>query len=187
MRIVLLAALLVPFGGCTTAPVPDEPPADVIPATQEGRTTPLPTRPGGTLPTGASPSPTSALKPLSDFEDQLAGTWRRYHEKNSGEWNEYWYYEYIDFNEDRKACIWRYGYESSSDSDEGLFDSNDYSPWEITREMSGNSFLVTVKGRGLDYVFDFTRDRVYPSGFDTLIFVPTTDGKSCVARDGPSY
>lgn len=181
LRFALLAALVVPFAACATpGPASDMPTDDVDPRTDSGGTAPLPTEPDETAATGG-------VDPLSDFEEQLAGTWRRYHEKNSGEWNEYWYYEYIDFNEDRKACIWRYGYESSSDSDEGLFDSNDYAPWGITRELSGNSFLVTVQGRGLDYVFDFTHDRVYPSGFETLVFVPTTDGKSCVAREGPSY
>jgi len=141
-------------------------------------------------PTGPGTStPADELEPLTDLEEALAGTWRRYHVKNSGYSSEYSYYEYVSFNENRTACRWKYGEKSSSSSTDEVFESSDYPDWRIAEELSGAgaAFRVVVEGRGLDYVFDFARNIVYPAGFETLVFGPTTDGKSCVYRGGASY
>lgn len=149
---------------------------------------------GPRSPSGSdSPDPdstdSSEVEPLTDFEDSLSGTWRRYHVKNSGYSSEYSYYEYVSFNEDRTACKWKYGEKSSSASTDEVFDEGDYSHWEIAQQLPGGgaSFRVVVEGRGLDYVFDFTKNIMYPAGYDTLVFGRNTDGKSCVYRDGASY
>ncbi|MBI2077618.1 MAG: hypothetical protein HYT80_04490 [Euryarchaeota archaeon] len=169
-------ALTASLAGCVTeAPAP--PAADDVGAT----TQPVP-------PKTTSDAP-AAAGPLSDFEEALEGTWRRYHVKNKGYSSEYSYYEYVAFNADRTACRWKYGEESSSSSTDRVFESSDYPDWRIAGQLSGGgeSYRVVVDGRGLDYVFDFLEDIVYPAGFETLVFGRTTDGKSCVYRGGASY
>lgn len=183
-------AFLVFFAGCLSVPPEDTDGAlPTRPTESATGGSGLPTRPSG--PTQTSPGSTAAApapEPLTDFEDALAGTWRRYHVKNKGYSSEYSYYEYVDFNENRSACRWKYGEESSTSSTDRVFDESDYASWRISQELTGGArYKVFVEGSGLEYVFDFGRNIVYPYGFDTLVFTPNTDGKSCVARDGPSY
>lgn len=189
-RLLLWALLAAAMAGCPSAPtaLPDDDAA----ATDGG----LPTRGGGGLPTRPTstadrepdPEPEPAAEPLTDFEEAMSLTWRRWQVRNAGSDNEWGYYEYVSFNEDRTACRWKYGQDSSTSLTDEVFDESDYPFWEITRELyGGNYFLVEVEGSGLDYEFDFVRNRLYPSGFDTLIFAPTTDGKSCFVRGGASY
>lgn len=191
VRCAILLALVVSVPGCTT-PTPESPEdssaTSALPA-RSGKTTSVVPAVTTSIPASTTPAATApAPDPLTDFEEALVGTWQRWQVRNSGSSNEWGYYEYLSFNEDRTACRWKYGQESSSDSDDGLFDSNDYPDWRITDELyGGNYFKVEVAGAGLDYEFDFVRNRVYPAGYDTLIFGPATDAKSCFVRDGPSY
>jgi hypothetical protein len=194
---LFMVTILVGVAGCLT-PSPE---GDASPSPSEvANTTGAPPKSeattetnGSTTTTGATgtppPTPTQTPEPLTDFEQAVAKTWRRYHVSNSGERNEYEYYEYVDFEENRTACKWKYGEKSSTSSTDDVFSEGDYPHWEIAEQLSGGGerYRVVVEGRGLDYVFDFVQNRVYPEGSETLVFSPNTDGKSCVHRGGASY
>lgn len=174
--VLLLAAAV---SGCATPSAGDDPAATPSSATPPGGS-PTPASPS--VPSTPATPPAAAIEPLSFIEEELAGTWVRYHTRNRGESNEWGYYQYVAFLEDRTMCEWKHGRESSTDSDDGDYDYAERSPWAVAAERGGGEYLVTAEGSGLEWVFDHSADRVWPLGYETLWRQRATDGKTCDVR-----
>lgn len=177
MRYAVLAALALLAAGCATpeGPAPDEPTATGTPTGSPAAVSPeVMTLP----PTTSSPEE----EPLSFIEQELLGTWVRLQVRGAGGSNEWRYWSYTAFLDDRTMCEWKHGQESSTDSDDGDYDYVEYGPWEVTEDRSGGEYLVEAEGAGIQWVFDHSNDRMWLFGFSDLQSTRATDGKTCSVR-----
>ncbi|MFH1288325.1 MAG: hypothetical protein ABII25_06480 [bacterium] len=111
-----------------------------------------------------------SVKALSFFEEALVGLWARYHSYDGST-------KYIRLNADRTGCKW----EEASGSNYRKNKSS-YPYWEITEETStANLFKVTIQGSGITggYRFDYPTNALYPSGYSSLKYYPSSSGKVC--------
>lgn len=180
MRGMTLVALVLLAAGCAT------PSDDGAPAAGSGSTPPTPTSADGPTPAPSTstrdPTPSPAIEPLTFIEEELAGTWVRLQVRGAGGSNEWRYWTYTAFLEDRTMCEWKHGQESSTDSDDGDYDYAEYGPWSVTEERGGGEYLVEAEGAGIEWVFDHSNDRVWLFGFSDLQSSRATDGKTCSVR-----
>lgn len=110
------------------------------------------------------------VQKLSFYEEQLVGTWYRYHSYDGSS-------RYVVFRADRTACKWEEANGSNLRTD-----VRSYSDWHIAENTisSTKRMTVIVSGAGLDYEFDYLNDYMYPKGYrSNLKHFPNTDGKSC--------
>jgi len=111
----------------------------------------------------------SNAQKLSFFEEQLVGTWYRYHSYDGSS-------RYVKFNADRTACKW----EEPNGSNRRI-NVRSYPEWHIDESTmtSGHVMKVIVSNAGIDYTFDYPSDVMWPGSHKTLKHFPNSEGKTC--------
>lgn len=177
-------AIALLLTGCAGAP-PDSPPPPGASPTDTSHPTPTASNSAPFPPPSATPAttpPAPPVEPLTFIEEELAGTWTRVHIKNRNDDNEWRYWSYLAFLDNRTMCEWKHGQESSTDSDDDDYDYDQHGPWRVSEERGGGEYLVAAEGAGIEWVFDHSNDRLWLAGFSDLQYARATDGKTCYVR-----
>lgn len=121
---------------------------------------------------GGSNTGGSNTSQLNFFEEELVGTWYRFHSFDGSD-------QYYRFNADRTACKW----EEPSGSDSRVSRSS-YSNWSVSdsEEPAGTGrYRVSISGSGLTngLTFDYPDDELFPTDFTNLRYSPSSSGKTC--------
>lgn len=115
-------------------------------------------------------NPGTNTSQLNFFEEELLGTWHRYHSFDDSD-------HYYRFNGDRSACKW----EEASGSNTRIKKSS-YSNWSVDETPTGTAkYRVTISGSGLSngLTFDYADNELYPTDFTNLKYTPSSSGKTC--------
>jgi hypothetical protein len=93
--------------------------------------------------------------PLSFYEEELVGSWYRYHAYDKSG-------EYYRFNTDRTACYWE---EHPSGSGQRTHKKS-YSHWDV----ASDDRTVNVESAGITLTFDYADMELWPTGYSNLVY-----------------